>query len=360
MCFSGVLSLYLSSCCSPSASPAVVSFAPEFFQHGPWEDCFRSTHPELQRLASMVPAVALADRASSTIKKYSGALGRYADWASHYDLPILPVRPADLVLYMMHLLQSAHTVSPIVSAMSAINWAHEKAGFDPVTSSPIVSQVYLGCQRLLATPASKKQPLSPDMVMSLVDQFLTPDVDLDTLQTLTLIVVGFSSFLRWDELHQIRIHQITFTSTHANIFVPRRKNDQLREGHEVLIARSPSEYCPVSLLSRFIRQGRHSETQFLFGKISRGSQSPDQILNTPMSYSRALEKVRLLLQGIGQDPARFGLHSLRSGGASAAAVAGVPDRLFKLHGGWRSDAAKDGYVEDSTEHRLLVSQSLGL
>ena len=43
----------------------------------------------------------------------------------------------------------------------------------------------------------------------------------------------------------------------------------------------------------------------------------------------------------------FGLHSLRSGGATAAANAGVNDRLFKRHGRWRSDKARDGYVKDN-------------
>jgi len=40
--------------------------------------------------------------------------------------------------------------------------------------------------------------------------------------------------------------------------------------------------------------------------------------------------------------------------------AGVPDRLFKKHGHWRSENAKDGYVEDSLEQWLSVSRSLGL
>ena len=42
------------------------------------------------------------------------------------------------------------------------------------------------------------------------------------------------------------------------------------------------------------------------------------------------------------DITKFGLHSLRSGGASVAANHGVPDRLFKRHGRWRSENAKDG------------------
>ena len=33
-----------------------------------------------------------------------------------------------------------------------------------------------------------------------------------------------------------------------------------------------------------------------------------------------------------------------------AANAGVPDRLFIHHGRWKSEAAKDGYIEDSVEN----------
>ena len=41
---------------------------------------------------------------------------------------------------------------------------------------------------------------------------------------------------------------------------------------------------------------------------------------------------------------RYGLHGLRARGASAAANNGVPDRLFKRHGRWQSENAKDGYI----------------
>ena len=75
-----------------------------------------------------------------------------------------------------------------------------------------------------------------------------------------------------------------------------------------------------------------------------------------ISYTRLrkllLEKIRQL----GMDPSAFGMHSLRAGGATAAAGAGVADRLFKRHGRWRSESAKDGYVKDSLEQRLSVTK----
>ena len=66
------------------------------------------------------------------------------------------------------------------------------------------------------------------------------------------------------------------------------------------------------------------------------------------------------LKAVGLDPKQFGLHSLRSGGASAAANAGVPVRWFKRHGRWLSENAKDGYIKDKLEDRLSVSRNLGL
>ena len=39
---------------------------------------------------------------------------------------------------------------------------------------------------------------------------------------------------------------------------------------------------------------------------------------------------------------------------------GVPDRLFKRHGRWASESAKDGYVQDSLSSRLSVPKALGI
>ena len=60
------------------------------------------------------------------------------------------------------------------------------------------------------------------------------------------------------------------------------------------------------------------------------------------------------------DICAIGTHSLRSGGATAAANAGIPDRLFKRHGRWSFDSAKDDYVKDSLSSRLSVSKALGI
>jgi len=72
------------------------------------------------------------------------------------------------------------------------------------------------------------------------------------------------------------------------------------------------------------------------------------------------EQFKRKVSKLGFNPVDFGLHSLRADGATKAANAGVPDRLFKRHGHWKSENAKDGYIDDSVEHRLSVTKQLSL
>ena len=66
------------------------------------------------------------------------------------------------------------------------------------------------------------------------------------------------------------------------------------------------------------------------------------------------------MTNLGFSPEEFELHSLRAGGATAAANAKVPDRMFKRHSRWKSENAKDGYVKNDVRSRLEVAKSLEL
>ena len=77
--------------------------------------------------------------------------------------------------------------------------------------------------------------------------------------------------------------------------------------------------------------------------------------NIKHSYIRAREIIREALSSIGINMNNYGVHSLRSGGASAA-YKGV----VKVHGRWKSENAKDGYVCEYLEKRLSVSKNMGI
>ena len=139
----------------------------------------------------------------------------------------------------------------------------------------------------------------------------------------------------------------------------KRKNNQFREGSSILIARSHSSSCPVAVTKRFLLAGGYHTSDYLFRKICHTKHGFSLRLQ-PVTYSRASEFVKKQLKAIGPNPKQYGLHSLRSGGASAAATAAIPDRLLMRHGGWRSESAKNMYIQETEETLLRVSRALWL
>ena len=68
--------------------------------------------------------------------------------------------------------------------------------------------------------------------------------------------------------------------------------------------------------------------------------------NIKLSYTRGREIIREALSSIGFNMNNYCLHRLGSEGASAAYKCGVPDRLFKVYGRWKSENANDGYASE--------------
>ena len=66
-----------------------------------------------------------------------------------------------------------------------------------------------------------------------------------------------------------------------------------------------------------------------------------------------------MLQEVNESPQEYGLHSLRSGGVSAALqVPGVSGRLVQRRGGWRHIESMQGYVKEGDAALLSVTSGL--
>ena len=116
--------------------------------------------------------------------------------------------------------------------------------------------------------------------------------------------------------------------------------------------------CPLDLTKRLIRVGRHKGHMKLFGKISASKNGKDWRIRGQMMYSRARKQVRDAFRRVRLEPDKYGLHSLRSGGVSDAAAAGIPDRLIWRHGGWRSKTAVLAYFKETMANLMSVLKAL--
>ena len=65
------------------------------------------------------------------------------------------------------------------------------------------------------------------------------------------------------------------------------------------------------------------------------------------------------LPDMGLDKKLFGLHSLRCGGATAAASnASVCDRLIMKHGRWVTEKSKKLYIHENLASKLSVTKNM--
>lgn len=333
----------------------------EVFRDGVWAQVKSIRDPELRELAKDLPAVVLQSRATSTVKKYQYAFLRWVRWARKAGCGTCPASGVHFALYLLHLSDKVGSKAGVESAVNAIAWAHELMGIKSVTEEPLVKSCLKGLRRKLAKPVVKKRPVTAEMLKEIA-QSLGPGAPLSEVRLLAAAVLSFAGFLRYDELSNLRCCDVEFKKDHVSLHINSSKTDQFRKGAEVVIARTGSVVCPVSVLHRYFRVGsidNKSELK-LFRGVYRTKQGERLRASGGLSYTRLRELLLKKLEAMGYDKTQFSPHSLRAGGATAAANANVKDRLFKRHGRWRSESAKDGYVEDSLRKRLRVSQSLGL
>ena len=123
-----------------------------------------------------------------------------------------------------------------------------------------------------------------------------------------------------------------------------------RDGHHSFIAMMNADLCPVMNYITTLPKYRYildESDEILFRSMPLSKSTNCYSLRKiilPISYTISRDAVLSLFGKVGLDTENFGLHSLRSGGATAAANNCISNRLLKRHGRWRSKKVKDSYV----------------
>ena len=120
------------------------------------------------------------------------------------------------------------------------------------------------------------------------------------------------------------------------ILVPKSKTNQHREGNIVYISRVSSECCPVKFSKKCLQKtnieiSKEGETP-LIGRIIKTKKGHKISKAQGISYSRIKEVFKDDITDIIATLEEYRLHSLRAGGALAAANNCVTDRLVLKQG----------------------------
>jgi len=156
------------------------------------------------------------------------------------------------ILYLNFILQGSGTKGALTDSFYGIRWGHHISGFSSPTDHPFLQVVFEGCKRLSgSTPRQKKEAITSDMIKALVDTY-SGEESLPNLRFLLICLLGFTGFMRIDEILKIQLKHLRLGITHLEITLEKSKTDQLREGNIIYISKLDSKYCPVKLLQKFL------------------------------------------------------------------------------------------------------------
>ena len=264
------------------------------------------------------------------MSKYFNYFRKWEEFCARQNFPSMPASPIQFALYITSLLDSSCSYSVISAAKYAVKFLHELNGHPDPTQNPFVNNLVESAKRHAKKTVLKKDPITVDHLIRLCTMY-SDSQDLLIIRDLTMILIAFCAFLRFDELVSLHCNDVTFYDDHFSLYIRRSKTDQYRLGNTVVVAKGESLACPHNMLRKYFDLAAidNKSEFFLFQAIFRSKTKCNLIYkNKPPSYTRCRECLVGRLRLVVGD-SDIGLHSLRAGGASAAANADVNERCLE-------------------------------
>lgn len=296
---------------------------------------------------------ASSSRAAGTKRAYTSCLKAFSKWCIDEGHSSLPATPQTVAAYLAHLASSGRRVSTIRKAKSAIDAAHRLSGHPAPGKHPMCQEVVQGIARELGVAPRQKRPLVTDDLRELLRHL--PD-GLKGCRDRALLLLGFAGALRRSEIVALQVDDLSFVDAGLRVRIKKSKRDQ--EGAGVTLGipfGSLKSTCPVRAVERWLEAAQLSD-----GPVFRAVSRHEHLGTAALSAKVVARVVKDYAELAGFDPEHFAGHSLRSGFATAAAMAGVEERDIARQTRHRSISVLRGYVRQATVFRDNAASRVGL
>lgn len=300
-----------------------------------------------------------AARAANTRRAYAADWKHFSDWCRAHELVELPAEPATLVAYLKR-----HTTDPLKPEdrrkpatlerrLVVIGAKHRDAGYPSPTDDAGVRTAWRRMRQAVRIRQEGRAALLVDDLKLLVASL--PETTAGTRDR-ALLLVGFAGAFRRSELVALDVADVAVTSRGLVVTIRRSKTDQLGQGQQVGIPRGRyPETCPVAALCDWLELASITS-----GPIFRRVDRHGHIGSTRLGDRAVAEVVQRAARACGLDPELYAGHSLRSGLATSAAVAGVEERVIMAQTRHTSVAVVRRYIRDGDLFRNNAAGRVGL
>ncbi|ESX80227.1 integrase [Mesorhizobium sp. LSHC420B00] len=270
--------------------------------------------------------------ASATKRAYASDLRHFEAWGG-----MIPASPEMVATYLAHL-TIAHKSATIQRRVASISKAHQAAGANNPTKTEIVRATMRGIRRTLGTAQRQAQALLRDDLFAVLDRLGDRPKD---ARDRAMLIFGFSTAMRRSELVALDVGDVEFTTRGALVTLRRSKTDQEAAGRKIAVPFGRTRHCPVAALIHWLEIAAITA-----GPIFLAMNKHGHILRGRISGEVVSNVIKTRLENAGYDPADFSGHSLRSGFATAAVMAGASTYKVRQTTGHRSEASLARYIRD--------------
>ena len=360
--------------CNSTAHTHCLQLPPNSYlaQNFTCDECQHTNSSSLSSLARHYQAklriIAAAPGQPSTLSAYRSSLHQlFLFCANHLSMSfddIFPKNPKEqmptqpLLLFLLH---RRSTIASTAVDKAAIAFWHRQRGLDDPTKALEEAAIIRAVNRQVAhvQGTGQKAPISPaqlkDMLSILADELQNPHSPTQWLARRdgALLTTGFGALLRASEIAALRNSDIVFVSrgqedAQMEIHIRKSKTDPTSKGQTVVIATPPgspfrTDWWMINILTDNKTRGQTAETPAF--PRSAG-------IHNPLSKREVAQIVRnrvlqwANLRKVAINATAYAGHSLRRGGATAMAEAGISGREIQRQGRWKSEAFMR-YIEAS-------------
>jgi hypothetical protein len=271
---------------------------------------------------------------ASSRASYSSALQSYLSFCKSHGFDIKPT-PDTLSFYTVFM---SHHINPRSVSTYLSGICSQLEPYFPevreVRTSKLVTKTLRGCTKMRAIPTKRKRPLGREELVNAIVSHPHPSFD-DSLFA-AILLTSFHGLMRlgesvWPDNQSLQDYRkvILRSSVHVasqsfSFTLPGHKADRLFEGNKVIIQKVNTHDDPHSAFTSYIRR-----------RDAKFPHNPELWLREDGSIptrSWFMKRLRHLF------PGNVGGHSLRAGGATALALAGIPPHIIQAIGRWSSNA----------------------
>ncbi|MEV7011922.1 tyrosine-type recombinase/integrase [Streptosporangium sp. NPDC051022] len=313
--------------------------------------------------------------ATTTGRAYARDWSAFTTWCATHGRTPLPATAETLAEYVTHLAATPTRTgrlpapSTVERALACIQSRHKLAG---TTADARPARLALRAYRRQQADAGKRARKAPPAELDALRRMLdatAPDT-LAGLRDRAALVLGFALMGRRSELAALDIGDVALTADGLEVFIGRSKTDQDALGETVpLPYGSHSETCPVRVVQAWI--AALAEYGVTSGPLLRGVDRHGRLTGTTGAAGKAVTRMsghglnllvrRAAVRAGLPNAETFSAHSLRAGGATAAAKAGAPVSAIARHGRWSEKSpVVHGYIRTADKWRDNPMRGVGL